>query len=618
MKKICVLIPIFLSLISCKEKSERYTYFLDWILEPGTGHVLMEPGVCINPVYGNQFSNNAVFIEAQEGQPVYSPLDGVVKDVMDIVIKYPDQLGAISWNDMDSFLEDVKSGENPLISGKNICSCIGISGKDGKTVWLEGLTDYSLKPGDQITRGQKIGNIGFIRTFSESPCISISGESKTDIIVFNDNPEKIYYLDSKTEKDEGYNPKKKLSNSQLIQDFDLFYTYINEDHPALLDLEIQKQFNEAYQKTKSEIKGKETSADFKKQLLKCIALLNCSHTKITSENQKEDTKAFPLILEYNNGKCFLLADLRKNNKLAEGMQILSINGKSVSEIYEEISSLMGFDSATSDVKSELNKYILSEYFSFYNRRKLNYVKYIDLTGKQKKAFISPISKIDIGEITLPEAETDDYPRYSDLFTITENHEAYITIQRIDQLANKEKLRQIFQQIKDSAITQLTIDLRDNPGGNIENAANFFAFFAQKPYKMYEFLEIRHSSSYKSIKDSLNLFDENLYNGFVKSDDSSSWRLYNDKIYEPESSLTFDGKITVLINAATSSAAVRLAQMLQDAGAELKGSETSGGAYFSNGITFTQVLLPNSNLILKMPLYRVVYKNDNLKSEGLRP
>ena len=136
--------------------------------------------------------------------------------------------------------------------------------------------------------------------------------------------------------------------------------------------------------------------------------------------------------------------------------------------------------------------------------------------------------------------------------------------------------------------------------------------------MYEFLEIRHSGSYKSIKDSLNLFDENLYNGFVKSDDSSSWRLYNDKIYEPDSSLTFDGKITVLINAATSSAAVRLAQMLQDAGAELKGSETSGGAYFSNGITFTQVLLPNSNLILKMPLYRVVYKNDNLKSEGLRP
>ena len=95
-------------------------------------------------------------------------------------------------------------------------------------------------------------------------------------------------------------------------------------------------------------------------------------------------------------------------------------------------------------------------------------------------------------------------------------------------------------------------------------------------------------------------------------------LYNDKIYEPENSLTFDGKITVLINAATSSAAVRLAQMLQDAGAELKGSETSGGAYFSNVITFTQVLLPNSNLILKMPLYRVVYKNDNLKSEGLRP
>lgn len=617
MKKICILIPIFLSLISCKEKSERYTYFLDWPLEAGTGHVLLEPGICINPVYGNQFSNEAVFIEAQEGQAVYSPLEGVVKYVTDIVIKYPDQLSVISWKDMASFFEDVETAENPLITEKNICSSIGITGKDGKTLWLEGLTDYSVKAGDKITWGQKIGHVGFIRTFSEEPCISISGESKTDIFVFNENPEKSYYSNSKAEKDECYNPKKKLSKSALIQDLELFYTYINEDHPALLDLEIQKQFNEAYQKTKSGIKGKETSADFKKQLLKCIALLNCSHTKITSENQKEDTKAFPLILEYKNGKCFVLADLQKNHKLTEGMQILSINGKSVFQIYEEISSLMGFDSASPEVKSELNKYVLSEYYSFYERRKINYVKYIDLAGKQKTAFISSVSKMDIGEIVLPE-EAEDFPRFSDLFTITGSDKAYITIQRIDQLANKEKLRQIFQQIKDSGITQLTIDLRDNPGGNIDNAAKFFSFFAHRPYKMYEYLEIRHAGSYKSIKDSLNLFDDNFSKGFEKSDESNSWRLYNDKIYEAEKDLAFDGKITVLVNAATSSAAVRLAELLKEAGAELKGSETSGGANFSNGITFTQLLLPNSNLILKMPLYRVVYKNDNLKSEGLRP
>ena len=278
---------------------------------------------------------------------------------------------------------------------------------------------------------------------------------------------------------------------------------------------------------------------------------------------------------------------------------------------------MGFDSASPEVKSELNKYVLSEYYSFYERRIINYVKYIDLAGKQKTAFIFPVSKMDIGEIVLPE-EAEDFPRYSDLFTITGSGKAYITIQRIDQLANKEKLRQIFQQIKEQGITEITIDLRDNPGGNIDNAANFFSFFAHRPYKMYEYLEIRHAGSYKSIKDSLNLFDDNFSKGFEKSDESNSWRLYNDKIYEAEKDLAFDGKITVLVNAATSSAAVRLAELLKEAGAELKGSETSGGANFSNGITFTQLLLPNSNLILKMPLYRVVYKNDNLTSEGLRP
>lgn len=616
-----LLLVVFVVFIvtSCKTKSEKYTYYLDWPLDLNTGYILQEQGNCVNSVYGNSFVNDELFIGGQEGQAVYAPIDCVVKYVSDIGIHFPDGISSMSWKNKKAFLEDDDKPNYSFMTIDNVCSTVGFITEDGRELWIKGLVDYSLKPGDQISKGQRIGYMGFIRTFFETPCISFAGSLKTDAFVFNNFPDKVFTIDLDFEE---YNPKKKLSQTQLLEDFDLFYTYIYEDHPALIDSKVRDYFGRISTSIKNEIKGKESIADFKKQLLRCTATLNCSHTKLTSENARQSEMVFPLILEYKNGNCFLIADCRKKNKLEKGIQILSINGKEIGQIYEEMTDCLGFDSTTPEVREELNRYILSEYYSYYGRSVFDTVTYLDLNGKKKTAILFPITRMDMENVSLPE-EQSAVPRYSDLFTIVNDKEACITIQRIDQLANKEKVNYIFEQIKNLGIEKVTIDLRDNPGGDIDNAAYFFSFFADYSYKMYEYLEIRHFEPFISIENSLNLFNSDRDLLFHESipfimTDSSSVRFPNTEQYEPEIQLHYDGDVTVLINAFTSSAAVRLAQLLYENGARLIGTETSGGAYFSNGLKFAQVMLPNSKIILEMPLYRVCYKEEIPEPQGLRP
>lgn len=619
MKKNSLLLLILLLMVSCKIKSEKYIYYFDWPVEANTGYILMEQGNCINSVYGNHFVNSHIFIGGKEGQTVYAPADCTVKYINDIEIFFPDGITSMSWENKESFLEDKNKPNYSFMTEDNISSTIGFTTSNGREFWITGLIDYSLQVGEHISKGQKIGNMGFIKTFFDTPCISLCGELKTDAFIFNNQPEKVFTINLEF-KD--YNPQKKLSKTQLLEDFDLFYKYIYEDHPSLINSEIKKDFIEKSTNIRNKINNKESIAEFKKQLLRCTATLNCSHTKLTNENPKQSDIVFPLLLEYEDGKCKLVADLREKKKLENCLKIISINGKEISKIYNEMTECIGFDSTTYDVREELNKYILLEYYSFYGRSVITTVKYLDSNGKKKTTFVSPMSKLNMKNITSLK-NVNVAPKYSDIFTIVNDNEAYITIQRIDQLSNKEKINNIFRQIKDLGIKNLYIDLRDNPGGDIENVAFFFSFFANQPYKMYEYLEIRHFEPYISIENSLNLFklDRDLFcNNSIPftTSETSSPRLENYKYYEAEKDLHFDGNCTVLINASTSSAAVRLAQLLYENGAKLEGTETSGGAYYSNGLKFTQVLLPNSNIILEIPLYRVVYKDEILKSEGLRP
>lgn len=618
MKKISIFIVIIFFFVACKKDQIKHIFYLDWPVDSKTSYIILEPGECINPVYGNHFLNSGILIGGKEGQPVYSPIDCTVKYVMDVVIKFPDGEHSISWKDIKQFLDDDSKPNYSFISLENTCSVIGFNTKDGRSLWISGLNDYNLRPGDQILKGQKIGNMGFVKTISHNPSIYIQSGVKTDSIIFADYPEKLYKMNIKNEE---YNPKKKLTQIELFEDIDLFFKYVYEDHPALINPKIRNDFYEIYKKTKSNMKDKEISAELKKELLKCLAVLNCSHTRLIDFNEEKKETFFPLLLKYSDGKCIVISDYRKNKNL-KGCQVLTINGKDVSTLYNEMIACLGFDSINQNVKDELNMYILSDFYSFYGVPIITRIMYLDLDGKKKNGLIRPILRKNISSISL-EDNYKNFPRYNDLFTVLSNNNACITLQRIDQLSNKEKVKDIFRCIRDLNITSLTIDLRDNPGGEIDNAAFFFSFFTNKPYKMYLYKEIRHFGSYISINDSLNLFQDDkdlIYNNFLVYQNLMPYSLclINDEEYEPAIDFGYHGRIIVLINAGTSSIAVRLAELLQEIGAEIQGSETSGGAYFTNGFTFTQLLLPNSNIILDMPLYRVVFKEGILKNEGLYP
>jgi C-terminal processing protease CtpA/Prc len=85
----------------------------------------------------------------------------------------------------------------------------------------------------------------------------------------------------------------------------------------------------------------------------------------------------------------------------------------------------------------------------------------------------------------------------------------------------------------------------------------------------------------------------------------SFKLFSGKYYKPHR-LHYQGKVYILTGGATFSAASMLIASLKGLpNVQLIGEETGGGAYGNNGIFIPDLILPNTKLRMRLPLYRIV-------------
>lgn len=622
---------ILISLLyGCYNKSKkRHEFLLSWPLAEGQGEVVIKPGKNINQIWGNTFANDRVFIAGIEGESVYSPYSGTVKNISNYSINDPDLLGAWSWDSLEEFKNYITNSNQVYHTESNLSSELVLETEDGKTIILEGITDFTIKEGEVVKVGDKIGSLGYVRMFYSKPCITIGGGQKDDIIVFSNNPDIKY--DGYISNDPKWNPKKTLSKKEALEDFDLYIKCIVEDHPALFNSKIKNVFQEYVKKQRQELKRKISYREFEKIILKSNAILRCSHTGVKKLSGSTFNTSFPLFIEYKDEIATVIHDRRGYNKIPSGSQVLSINGRGITNIYNEIESFFGFDSISNSVKKENLSGILSFYDSF-NAGSLFYrIKIQNDKNKIMNLFVKKLSKQEqLNPLSVPE-----YMRgkeESSFFEVSELGVAKITLSRIDQASNKEKIKEIFKEISLNDVSKLIIDLRDNPGGLEENAAYFFSFLSKEKFSISSYSQIRHKGSFISIENSENMQKYSEHGEYLKFSDykdngTGIFMKIDNLVYEPSDQYNFNGHMEVIVNGGTSSAAVRLAKLIKDSGGLVSGTETSGGVYACNAVDVANVVLPNSKLIVKIPLFRVIFEEPSIKAvkadpdiwyRGLRP
>ena len=180
---------------------------------------------------------------------------------------------------------------------------------------------------------------------------------------------------------------------------------------------------------------------------------------------------------------------------------------------------------------------------------------------------------------------------------------------------EKRLQEIFEELQAKGIEDLIIDLRDNGGGKVPWV--LYAYFVDEPFyfaKNADFTFSKNSDYYQYQRLHPNMkFLKNKWlntwmpgsNKMSKLDDTryELTGLYMTRSFSP---LTpkFDGEVYILTNGGTFSAASDFAAMMKsEKKATFIGEETGGGYYGNTSMQKSYVTLPNSQLVLEIPLVR---------------
>ena len=353
--------------------------------------------------------------------------------------------------------------------------------------------------------------------------------------------------------------------------------------------------------------------EFHFQIKEIIAGLHCVHTssrkspgELRSENKNN---YFPFSVAASNDTLYLIHYYNDSSiTLSQPLSVTSINNISSERLIRFMRSYMTSDG---DLETTGNSYIkdygyyfIAEYLGFPDNFSVAFKTANGiLQTLEVPAIHEAITKNDIVTSELNIIKMEDARFYNFL------SDSLIQILDIDGFADhkyKKFYSGIFEFIAKTEINTLVIDLRDNLGGNRDNATELLGYFL--PKEQYYQL-IKESGAAKPYADKKILFLQ-----FLKFNIGSFYRAkYDDGIatftyrIKPAKN-QFKGNVYVLVNGKSASASGYVAAYLQFyTDAIIIGEETAGGFYGNNGGSYTSVTLPESQIKIRFPVFR--FKHD---------
>lgn len=329
---------------------------------------------------------------------------------------------------------------------------------------------------------------------------------------------------------------------------------------------------------------------------------------------------FPFQVYYDGTKTYIVKNYSSARSIAEGDELVSINGQSIDNIITQLLTLIPSDGYNQTMKYR------ALYFQFPSWYRL-----IDLT---ENFAVAVKQKNGEAILQVKGAKYDDIVRDGFLrepkrakqleFKI-ENNTGFLTIHTFSKSEIKTSgqefknfIENAFAQLKNSNIKNLVVDLRDNTGGSDAYAAYFTSFFFDKPFRYWDRIEVTEAVA-KDIKGfSLRLF----YRKPVQKDSTWLWQkarhVRDFDFYEIQKPAHnhFTGKTYVLINGFCMSSCADVASILShNKKAIFIGQETGGGYQGNTSGMIPKAKMQPFDFSLTVPLQKYFNYVDSSKNIG---
>lgn len=421
-----------------------------------------------------------------------------------------------------------------------------------------------------------------------------------------------------------------------------FKTALIKTHPGIYEYQTPEEFELFMNNLMSEASKPLEGKSFYKLVLKLIANIHDAHTVVYSYKTLgkafKSQKRLPFEVFIKNQRIFIVRNM-SDQSIPEGSEIISIDNSLSNDIVAE---MLKHYSADGINNSAMEHYLGVSYLSFsktypivFEAKPVYQITYKDYnTRKIVTKRINSISKEEYSETELERygANSSKFKEKALDFKINEGgNYAYLQITRFfkDSFQEPESTypdfyRECFKEIANKKINHLIIDLRDNDGGKLSNAAHLLRYFVNKPFTPTNEITTKGNDEYylKTIGDTLSFNSD--YG--LKQKENGDYKvtkydyLTELKVFEPIDKYGFNGKIVVLIDGGASSAGGAGPAILQEyTDAVFIGSETFGTAGVGNGINKTYIYGEYTEVAISIPLmHSNIAINEHLKRRGVLP
>ncbi len=575
-------------------------------------NILSQPQTYI----GTELNFDNLFIGAEPGAIVLCPADGIIVSVGAVYQRSLSYMLSASYQNQLSLRENVlaaRQDDDRLFTG-----FLSLRMADGNKVHLHGfLSDSFFKTGQKLSRGDTLGVVDYSYKAFKDPSLNITVSKRDNTSA---DPMTPFGLKTTFIEPQALTREDPLPAEKVRDDLDILEEAFCELYPSLEDRMGESAFRAYMDSLKSSVSAPmDVPFGFRMMLRDILHQIPDSHIGLlpdpikTTVPQSWQPGEFLMFCDDTVRILFTVPEFKQY----EGRIVKRINGLPAADYARQAYKLLNtYDDGVESTPEE-ESVLLGQWGLIMN---------LD-AGKDSahELELEDGSTVRIPFYERPRfALTDTYRRMlrwhnlnrmesdDDVFhtRMLNDSTAYLGIKTFEMLTGQvEQVRSFLGGLK---APNLIVDVRNNPGGHNEVLMNLLSCMVTEPMDRQKggYVRVNKQGDFASLAHSLNYAaDSEIFQDFEPGDHGFYLRdtLETCSVVQPDAQVHYDGKVYVLTNGSSFSAATLFpAVLVRNRRAVSVGRETGSGYHYMTALKFADIQLPNSLQTIHIPLAQLVF------------